>query len=98
MKAIKSRTVSFAEVETIRCPKCASEPACQCRKMAGKSITRAVKLAPHIERAIAYFELTDQSGPCVAMKAFDPMDDCMLENDHKGEHAWKSQRPTKEEV
>lgn len=55
-----SRSIPFKEIETIRCPKCASGPDCKCWVMAGKGITAKTKLAPHIERAISYFDLNPE--------------------------------------
>jgi hypothetical protein len=55
-----SRAVKFSEVESIRCPKCASGPNCKCWVMAGRGVTTKTKLAPHLERAVKYFEFIDK--------------------------------------
>lgn len=55
----ESRSATFSEVESIRCPKCASGPSCKCWIMAGTGITGKTKDSPHMERASAYFDLLE---------------------------------------
>lgn len=54
-------SVPFSEVETVRCPRCASGPDCKCWVMAGKGITGKTKVVPHLERVIHYFDTFDKA-------------------------------------
>ena len=67
--AVSSESVPFTEVEKIRCPKCAAGPDCKCWIMSGRGVTSKTQIVPHVERAIAFFRLRDDTEPSPAGQA-----------------------------
>lgn len=50
----ETESIPFSEIQTARCPKCASEPGNKCHVLAGKNVSYKTKTAPHMERVFAF--------------------------------------------